>query len=279
MPPTTHKILEVPLAKIHIGEQQLREVAEDDALAELAEDIAARGLLQPIGLKPLPNGEFQLLFGSRRLLAHRRLGRATILARLLDSAEDEVKAVALAENIHRSQLTLEEEVEAVCYLHGDGKHSIEHIASILHKSRSWVLNRLMVPNLPEWLRDPMMDGALGIGHVEVIAKVPGEEAQRYLIAQCLNQRWNVSQLKTIAFCYMNPAAPNETVKTNTPGVQPFQHPQAFLYTCEICNQKGLIHEFTLVRVHHDGYGCRSLTDRSNHESAREHGLDRKDEHD
>jgi ParB family chromosome partitioning protein len=201
MAATLPKMIEIGIGSIDVGEQQLRDVSEDDSIGELAEDIASRGLMQPIGVSPVGTGRFQLLWGSRRLAAHVRLGRVKILARVMTVPAGDVKAFALAENLQRQQLTFEEEVAGVVHMNKVQGRSVEAIAAALTKSRTWVLNRLMIPELPEFLREPLLGGDIKIGHLEVLCKLPNEADQRYLLAQLIQGRWSVGQLKSIASIY------------------------------------------------------------------------------
>jgi ParB/RepB/Spo0J family partition protein len=267
------KITEIAIAKIVVGDQQLREVASDDSIGELAEDIAARGMLQPVGVSPLDSGEYQLLWGSRRLAAHVRLGRTKILARLMDVPEVEVKAFALAENLQRQQLTFEEEVSGVVHMANVQKRSVEAISAALSKSRSWVLNRLMVPELAEFLREPLLAGDIKVGHIEVLAKLPAEADQRYLLAQTIQSRWTVGQLKNVASIYESSPGLGDVRPIAHAPQSPAAAPAVIQWHCEACQKRGPITNFKLVRVCIDG--CEFESDASGPDSAggREHGLE------
>lgn len=267
-------IREIEILLIDVGEQQIRETPEDESIGELAESIAAKGLLQPIGVTSKEDGRYQLRWGHRRLLAHQRLRRAKILARVIDAGEGSIKGLALVENLHRQQMSLRDEVEAVSHLIDQEGKSVEQVAAIVNKSRAWVMNRLMAPNLPEFLREPLLAGDLPFSHVEVISKVPDDGAQRYLAAQCIVQRWNRSQLATIAECYMTPVPQPEPAQGGTPGVNPNPTVAPFLYECQMCNEKDTLEKFTLVRIHKDGFGCRTEADRPDQASSPVNGMER-----
>lgn len=263
---------EIELNQIDIGEQQIRETPQDDSIGELAESIASKGLLQPIGVTPREDGRYQLRWGHRRVLAHQRLGRAKIKAAIYDGDERSIKGLALVENLHRSQMTMADEVETVLYLAKEEEKSVEQIAAIVNKSRSWVLNRVMIPDLPAFLRDPLMAGDLPISHVEIISRVPDPGAQSYLTSMAVQMRWNRSQLKTIADCYMHPTPAEEGPQIRADGVNPQTNHAPFLYTCEGCGEKGTLEKFTLVRIHKDGEGCRTNADRSSPDDSQVTGL-------
>lgn len=262
----TPEVFLIRCAEIDVDLQQIRETPDDDSIGELAESIIKNGLLQPIGVSRKENGRYQLRWGHRRLLAHRRAALAEIKAVEYEGSEASIKGLALVENLHRAQMTMREEVDVCEFLRDQENKSTEQIASILSKSRSWVLNRLMIPSLPDFLKDPLLDGALPISHVEIIARVPDEGAQQYLTTQAIFQRWNRSQLKTIADCYMVPPEEQKMPAPGTPGFDPGKMNTVFLYPCEVCHERGTLEQMTLVRVHADGYGCRTTGDRSDHQS-------------
>jgi ParB/RepB/Spo0J family partition protein len=264
---------------IDVDDQALRHDPEDDSIIELAQDIAQKGLIQPVGVSSKPEGRYQLRWGGRRLAAHKRLRAAQIWARLWERDDISIKALALVENLQRRNMTLAEEVDAVIFMtEAEGK-TPDQISASLSKGRSWVLNRLMIPSLPPFLRDALIAGDLGISHVEVIAKVPDPGAQSYLASMAIANRWNTSQLKTIADCYMTPTPQEPAQPAGIKGVNPATVVNPFMYECEVCHEKGTLEKFTLVRVHKDGEGCRTVADRPNQESGRIDGMEgHSDEH-
>lgn len=277
--PKPKATLMIPIAAIIVGEQKIRADPEDDSIGELAESIAAKGLLQPIGVTESADGTYQLRWGHRRLLAHQRLNRTEILASLYEGDEKSIKGLALIENLHRSQMTLEDEVKTVEYLATEEEKTTEQISQIVNKSRQWVLDRLAIPNLPEWMREPLLEGSLPMSHIEVIYKVPDESAQRYLVSQCILQKWSKAALRIIADCYMTPLQEGEAGNTGIKGVSPNNPLAPFLYECQMCKGKAEINQVTLIRIHADGYGCRTIPDRPDNESTEINGLERDSDQD
>lgn len=244
-------VLYVPLSAIETGPQQLRTDHEIDSIEELALDIQQHGLLQPIGLAPLKHDRFQLLYGSRRLAAHHYLNRATILARI-HTYDAPVKALALVENIHRSQLTLDEEVSAVTHLHHTDQRSPEQIASLLSKSRAWVLRRLAIPQLPEDLRTPLLDGRLSLGAAEELARVEDQSSRDWLRSQAESAKLSVPEIRaareTMAQAPPDPQAIEHAV---TAGMNAPPPPTVYL-ECAACHARRPPAELALIRVCSDG---------------------------
>lgn len=273
------KLEKIEISKIVQGVQRIREVQEDDSLVELAESIARRGLLQPIGVAALEDGTFQLLWGARRLAAHVRLGESRILARVMPEGADEVRAVAVVENLLRKQLTLEEECEAVWMMSESEGKSVEQIAAAISKSRSWVLNRMMVPALPDFLREPLLDGSIKIAHVEALVKVESESAQRYLVSCAIQQRMTAGQLKNLAQVYIDSPSVETAGHLPQTAPAPAMESKEPMFPCESCGRVGPISSMVFVRVHKDGCGTGSVEDRSNSPGGGVDGVEGGDKHD
>ena len=137
----------VPLDDLVVVEN-IREAMDEEGLAELARDIEARGLLQPIIVTPAKGNKYQIVAGHRRAAAVRRTAATAVPAVVLKMSGAEAKAAQLAENIQRQDLSLMEEGRALQALRDEGV-SIGELADLVHKSRSWVCKRIAcVDGLP-----------------------------------------------------------------------------------------------------------------------------------
>lgn len=137
----------VPLDDLVVVEN-IREAMDEEGLAELARDIEARGLLQPIIVTPANGDKYQIVAGHRRAAAVRRTAATAVPAVVLKMSDGEAKAAQLAENIQRQDLSLMEEGRALQALRDEGV-SIGELADLVHKSRSWVCKRIAcVDGLP-----------------------------------------------------------------------------------------------------------------------------------
>lgn len=252
------KVRIIPIAKIRTEAQNLRAIQEDEGIIELATSIARQGLLQPIGVQELDDGFYQLLWGRRRFLAHRRLERETIAAHVYDIGEDPVKAVALVENLQREPMALREEVEAVRYLHEDEKRSTDQISVALSKGRSWVLQRMMVPNLPDDLRLPLLEGEIKLGAAEHIARLPDEATRNLCVNQAINGRMTVRQVGELVAHHLNNPAISEAGAWGEKVYRGEVDIPKVFQVCESCGASRETKEFRLVRV--CGNGCRPEPD-------------------
>ena len=155
--------------------EQPRRFFDDDALDELAQSIRARGLIQPIVVRP-HNGGYQIIAGERRWRAAQRAGLHDVPVIVRDFDEAETLELALVENIQREDLNAIEEAEAYSKLITRFGHSQEALGRIVHKSRSHIANLLRLLDLPTNVRAMVADGRLSMGHARAIITAPDPEA-------------------------------------------------------------------------------------------------------
>jgi ParB family chromosome partitioning protein len=153
---------------------QPRRHFNDAALDELAASIAARGLIQPIVVRPHGKG-YQIVAGERRWRAAQRarLHEVPVIVRDFDDAA--TLEVALVENIQRQDLNAIEEAEAYHRLIGDFGHTQDALSKLVHKSRSHIANLLRLLELPKSVQDKVMDGTLTMGHARALIGAPDVE--------------------------------------------------------------------------------------------------------
>lgn len=139
----------VPLNDIQVKEQIRKDFEdEDNSLSELAESIKQRGVLQPILLRPAPNGMgYELVAGERRFRASKLAGLSSIPAHIKNMTDEEAEDAQLAENIQRKNLTQLEEASKI-QRDLDALGSVEAVLAKHHKSRAWLSKMLGVLNLP-----------------------------------------------------------------------------------------------------------------------------------
>jgi len=173
-PASSGGVREVEIGRIRPNPHQPRTLFNDESIAELAESIAERGVLQPILLRPVGEG-FQIVAGERRWRAAQRAGLHSIPAIVRDVDESATAELALIENIQREDLNAIEEAEGYRQLVSRYGHTQEVVAQIVHKSRSHVANLLRLLDLPEFVRQSLMRGDINMGHARAVAAAPDPE--------------------------------------------------------------------------------------------------------
>lgn len=165
----------LPLREIEPNRAQPRKQFDDSALAELADSIAQHGVLQPLLVRPLMSGGYQIVAGERRWRAARMAGLAEVPAVVRELSDQEVMQLALIENLQREDLTAMEEAEGYQALMDSYGLTQEEIARIVGKSRPAVGNALRLLNLPPAVRDLLEQGALSAGHARTLLSLPNPE--------------------------------------------------------------------------------------------------------
>lgn len=178
----------LPVSSLAPHPEQPRRHFDEDALDELAKSIAARGLIQPIVVRP-HGKEYQIVAGERRWRAAQRarLHEVPVIVRDLDEAE--TLEIAIVENIQREDLNAIEEAEAYAKLIGQFGHTQEALARIVHKSRSHITNLLRLLDLPQSVRQHVVEGQLTMGHARALISAPDpEKLARIVIERDLSVR-------------------------------------------------------------------------------------------
>ena len=160
------------VAAIEPHPSQPRRHFDDAALDELAASIAARGVIQPIIVRPLGEGRYQLVAGERRWRAAQRAQLHEIPSLIRDLGEREVMALALIENLQRQDLNPIEEARAYHRLAEDEGLIQAEIARMVDKSRSHVANLQRLLALPEHVLAMVEDGRLAMGHARALIGAP-----------------------------------------------------------------------------------------------------------
>jgi ParB family chromosome partitioning protein len=163
------RTLPVGSLKPHPG--QPRRHFDDAALDELATSVAARGLIQPIVVRPHGH-DFQIVAGERRWRAAQRARLHEVPVIVRDFSDAETLEIALVENIQRQDLNAIEEAQAYQRLVDEFGHTQEALGKLVHKSRSHISNLLRLLELPDIVQRHVIDGALSMGHARALIGAP-----------------------------------------------------------------------------------------------------------
>ncbi|MBM4269204.1 MAG: ParB/RepB/Spo0J family partition protein [Deltaproteobacteria bacterium] len=196
--PPGARIEEIPVGAIEANPRQPRTRFEEAALEDLARSIAEQGVLQPILVRPLPEGRFELIAGERRLRASRRAGRATIPAVIRRSGDDESLLLAIIENVQRSDLNAIEEALAYRALNEEFGLTQEEVARRVGKTRPAVANALRLLQLPEKIQGDIRSGVLSAGHARAVLAVEGDAARENLAREIVTRGLNVREAEEVA---------------------------------------------------------------------------------
>ena len=168
-------------ASIVPNPRQPRAVFDEDALAELVGSIKEIGVLQPVVVRPNPNGAgYELIMGERRLRATRIAGLDTIPAIVRETDDTDLLRDALVENLHRSQLNPLEEAAAYQQLIDDFDLTHEQLADRISRSRPQISNTLRLLKLPPKVQSRVAAGVLSAGHARALLALPDAEAMDHL---------------------------------------------------------------------------------------------------
>jgi len=180
--PSGEGLLTLPVARIRPNAAQPRRTIDPEALAALAESIASTGLIQPVVVRALGDGDYELIAGERRWRAAQAARLHEIPAVVKDLGDREALEAALVENIQRQDLTPLEEADAYRRLAEEFGHTQDAIARALGKSRAHVANTVRLLALPQAVRDMLAAGLLDAGHARVLLTTPDPEALARRIA-------------------------------------------------------------------------------------------------
>ncbi len=165
----------LPITKVEAREDQPRKVFDEAALAELAESIGEHGIIQPLTVRKLKNGYYQIIAGERRWRAARIAGLTQVPARIIEADDREAMELALIENLQREDLNPIEEAEGYNTLIEEYGLTQEEAANRVGRSRPAVANALRLLNLPENISGLVQGGKLSAGHARTLLGLKNKE--------------------------------------------------------------------------------------------------------
>lgn len=170
-------LLQIDVEQVLPGRYQPRHEFDENAIQELARSIKARGIIQPVLVKPADGGKYELIAGERRWRAAREAGLKTVPALVRSAGEPEALELALIENLQREDLNPIESAKAYRQLIDEFEITQEEAAARVGKDRSSVANHLRLLRLPVEIQKDLSRGTLSMGHARAILSVHGKEKQ------------------------------------------------------------------------------------------------------
>ena len=185
------------ISEIEPNRSQPRKEFKDEALAELADSIVQHGVLQPLLVRPLLGGGYQIVAGERRWRAARMAGVSEVPVVIRDMSDHEVMELALIENLQREYLTPLEEAQGYQSLIDQYGMTQEEIARTVGKSRPAVANALRLLHLPEDLQELVAAGKLSAGHARTLLGFQEVDDMRRAAQLVVEQGISVRELEKL----------------------------------------------------------------------------------
>ena len=183
----------LPISQVEPGLNQPRKHFDEEALAELAASIEQHGVLQPLTVRRLSSGYYQIIAGERRWRAARMAGLHEVPALIIEADDRKVMEIGLIENLQREDLNPMEEAAGFQTLIRDFGLTQEEAAQRVSKSRPAVANALRLLGLPQEIQWSIEQGTLSAGHGRALLPLPSPEAQMALAEEIQKKRLSVRE--------------------------------------------------------------------------------------
>ncbi|OQB13152.1 MAG: Chromosome-partitioning protein Spo0J [Firmicutes bacterium ADurb.Bin193] len=191
-------VIELKISSVEPNKNQPRKMFDDEKLEILADSIKKHGVIQPILVKDMGNGYYQIIAGERRWRASRKAGLKTIPAIVRSYDELAAMEVALIENLQREDLNPLEEAQGYKALLETFAMTQEKVAEHVGRSRSAIANSLRLLGLPPSIQKLLADGTVSSGHARAVLSVENEKNQLILVEKIVQNGLNVRQAETLA---------------------------------------------------------------------------------
>lgn len=189
--PAAAELVHLPLGAIRANSRQPRRRMDGDAIAALADSVRSQGIVQPLVVRPLGDGMYELIAGERRWRAARQAGLATVPALVRPTDDRDSLLIALVENVAREDLSPIDEARAYAALMDEFDLSLGEVAEHVGRSKPTVSNRLRLLELPDDVLGLVERGALSEGHARAVLAVPDHEDRRRLARRIVRQGMSV----------------------------------------------------------------------------------------
>lgn len=188
----------LPISKVETAPNQPRKQFDEVLLAELADSVAEHGIIQPLTVRKLASGYYQIIAGERRWRAARMAGLSEVPVRIIEADDRKAMELALVENLQRADLSPMEEAEGYRALMEEYSFTQEQVSERVGISRPSVGNALRLLALPESVKAFLEIGELTPGHARAILQVKGEGAQEEFASLIVREGLSVRKAETMA---------------------------------------------------------------------------------
>jgi ParB family chromosome partitioning protein len=190
--------LSLPISQVQPGLNQPRKRFDEETLADLADSIRVHGVIQPLTVRRLSSGYYQIIAGERRWRAAKLAGLSEVPAVVIEADDKKVMELGLIENLQREDLNPIEEANGYLVLMRDYGLTQEEVSRRVGKSRPAVANAIRLLDLPDPVRQLLEEGRLTAGHARAILSAPTGSLQRTLAQRVVEEDLSVRQTEALA---------------------------------------------------------------------------------
>lgn len=189
--------LMLPITKVEPRSNQPRSNFDEQSLGELAESIKLHGILQPLTVRQLPSGRYQIIAGERRWRAGRMAGLSDVPVIIIEADDKKAMELALVENLQREDLNPLEEAAGFKALVDEYGLTQEETAVRTGRSRPAVTNALRLLSLPKYVKDYLEEGSLSAGHARALLALKSQDDQELAAQRILEKELSVRQTEAL----------------------------------------------------------------------------------
>ena len=215
-----NRISEIDIGSIETNPYQPRTDFDAEALAELADSIKVQGIIQPITVRQLEKGVYQLIAGERRLQASKIAGLSAIPAYIRLANDQEMLEMALIENTHRQDLNAVEIALSYQRLISECNLKQEELGDRVGKNRATVSNYLRLLRLPPAIQASLRDRKLTVGHARALINLENIDQQLYIFERTLKEELSVRKVEELVRQVMAEGSFEQNKPTKTPNESP-----------------------------------------------------------
>ena len=187
----------LPISQIEPGLNQPRKRFNPESLAELTQSIRTHGIIQPLTVRRLSTGYYQIIAGERRWRAAKAAGLIDVPAVIIEADDRKVMEIGLIENLQREDLNAIEEADGIKYLMTKYGLTQEEVSERVGKSRSAVAKALRLLKLPESISEYVRDGIISAGHAKALLPLENEEKMVSLCNNIIKDNLSVRETEKI----------------------------------------------------------------------------------
>lgn len=203
------------MSEIEPNKSQPRTVFDEENIKGLAESIKEHGLIQPIVVRPLPNGiTYQIIAGERRWRACKLLKMEEVPVIIRETDELEAAQLAIVENVQRADLNPVEEAMAYRALMDKYGMTQDRLAEVMGKSRPYIANLTRLLSLPEEALTALSNGEISVGHAKVLLSIDDKDSLIYALNTIISEKLSVRQTEKLAAELSKEEVEKETVSRN-----------------------------------------------------------------